>query len=150
MIDVHDKPTRSRNMAAVRATNTKPEVLVRKLLHRAGFRFLLHDKRLPGRPDLVFPKYKAAIFVHGCFWHGHGCHLFKAPKTRPDFWASKIESNQKRDAVANRTLRDAGWRVAEIWECSLKGKSRLSLASLLGATSDWLRGDKSFLTISGE
>ena len=137
-------------MAAVRSTNTKPEVFIRKLLHGAGFRFLLHDKRLPGRPDLVFPRYKAAIFVHGCFWHGHNCHLSKAPKTRPDFWASKIESNRTRDAVAYKALRNAGWRVAEIWECSLKGKSRLSLTSLLDATSDWLKGDQSFLTVSGE
>lgn len=149
-MDVHDKATRSRNMAAVRATNTMPEMLVRKLLHGAGFRFLLHDKRLPGRPDLVFPRYKAAIFVHGCFWHGHKCHLFTAPKTRSDFWASKIESNRTRDAVANKALRSTGWRVAEIWECSLKGKSRVGLASLLDATSDWLRGDESFLTVSGK
>lgn len=137
-------------MAAVRATNTKPEVLVRKLLHRAGFRFLLHDKRLPGRPDLVFPRYNAAIFVHGCFWHGHNCHLFTAPKTRSDFWASKIASNRSRDAIAHNTLRSMGWRVAEIWECSLKGKGRLSLTSLLETTSTWLSGDEPFLTVSGE
>lgn len=137
-------------MAAVRATNTKPEVLVRKLLHRAGFRFLLHDKRLPGRPDLVFPRYNAAIFVHGCFWHGHNCHLFTAPKTRSDFWASKIASNRSRDAITHNTLRSMGWRVAEIWECSLKGKGRLSLTSLLETTSTWLSGDEPFLTVSGE
>jgi len=137
-------------MAAVRATNTKPEVFVRKLLHRAGFRFRLHDKSLPGTPDLVLPRYRAAIFVHGCFWHGHDCHLFKTPKTRPDFWILKIEANRKRDDVAFKALLDAGWRVAEIWECSLKGKSRLSPTSLLDATSDWIRGDEFLLTLSGE
>ena len=137
-------------MAAVRGSDTKPEILVRKLLHGGGFRFLLHDERLPGKPDLVLPRYRATIFVHGCFWHGHDCHLFKTPKTRTDFWVSKIESNRKRDTAVYEALREAGWRVAEIWECSLKGKSRVDLTSLMKAVSDWLKGDDPFLSVSGQ
>src|SRR4051812_25000557 len=104
-------------MAGIRAKDTKPELIVRRGLHRAGLRFRIHDRRLPGKPDLVFPKYKAVVLVHGCFWHGHDCKLFKWPNTRPEFWRSKIGSTINRDAAVRIQLVKAGWRVLEIWEC---------------------------------
>lgn len=138
MTDVHSKETRSKNMAAVSGKNTKPELLIRKALHRRGFRYRLHDKNLPGKPDLVFPKYKAVIFVNGCFWHHHDCHLFTWPSTRKDFWKSKIEANKTRDIEAIKQLRSMGWRVLTIWECSLKGKSRLPAETLISIVSNWI------------
>ena len=98
MTDIVDKATRSRMMSGIRGKDTRPEVLVRKALHALGFRYRLHNKSLPGKPDLSFPKYKAVIFIHGCFWHGHSCRYFKVPKTRTDFWQDKINSNRLRDA----------------------------------------------------
>ena len=103
-------------MAGIRGRNTKPELVIRSVLHRRGFRFRLYRRDLPGKPDLVFPKHRAVIFIHGCFWHGHGCHLFRWPKTREDFWREKIGSNMARDRRQFSALRDAGWRVATIWE----------------------------------
>ena len=107
-------------MSAIKGKNTKPEILVRKALHAAGFRFRLHEKKLPGKPDIVLPQYKTVIFVHGCFWHGHdGCDKFKWPKTRGRFWKNKIGGNQKRDTANKILLLSANWRVATIWECAL-------------------------------
>lgn len=120
MADVVDKATRSRMMSGIRGKNTRPEMIVRKALHAAGFRYRLHGKNLPGRPDLVLPKYQTVIFVHGCFWHGHECSEFKWPKTRPDFWRNKIESNLARDGKAIASLRKMGWKVHVIWECDLR------------------------------
>lgn len=120
MTDVVDSATRSRMMSGIRGKDTKPEWLVRKGLHALGFRYRLHAKELPGRPDLVLPKYQVAIFVHGCFWHGHDCHLFKWPGTRQEFWRQKIEGNVARDARATRALIGMGWRVATVWECGLR------------------------------
>lgn len=107
-------------MSGIRGKNTKPEWLVRRGLHARGFRYRLHPKDLPGTPDLVLPKYKAAIFVHGCFWHGHNCRLFKWPSTRQEFWRQKIEGNVARDARATNSLIEMGWRVATVWECGLR------------------------------
>ena len=108
-------------MSRIRNKNTRPELAVRKFLHAAGFRYRLHDKNLPGKPDIVLPKYRTVIFVHGCFWHGHrDCRYFVVPKTRTDWWLNKINSNIEKDADAAATLRDMGWRVLEIWECGLK------------------------------
>ena len=107
-------------MAGIKGKNTRPEMLVRRGLHAMGFRFLLHDKRLPGKPDLVFPKYRAAIFVHGCFWHGHDCPAFKWPKTREAFWRAKILNNIARDQRHNALLRQSGWNVIVVWECRTK------------------------------
>ena len=113
-------------MSGIRGKNTKPEILVRKLLHAAGFRFRLHRKDLPGKPDIVVPKYKVAIFVNGCFWHGHeNCHLFRLPKSNTEFWEAKIAGNIKRDKKKQAELLDSGWRVLVIWECALKGKLKL-------------------------
>lgn len=120
MTDVVDQATRSRMMSGIRGKNTKPEWQVRRGLHVRGFRYRLHPKDLPGKPDLVLPKYKAAIFVHGCFWHGHNCRLFKWPSTRQEFWRQKIEGNVERDRRAIDALVEMGWRVATVWECGLR------------------------------
>lgn len=120
MADIVDKETRSRMMSGIRGKDTKPELLVRRFLHRAGLRFRLHAK-LPGKPDLVFPKHHTAVFVHGCFWHGHSCRAFRLPKTNTSFWKKKIESNQERDKNAIDNLKLSGWRSIVIWECELRG-----------------------------
>lgn len=138
MTDVHSKETRSKNMAAVSGKDTKPELLIRKALHRHGFRYRLHDKTLPGKPDLVFPRYKAVIFVNGCFWHHHNCHLFKWPSTRKEFWRAKINANKTRDIEAVKHLRVSGWRVLTVWECALKGKARLPENVLISRVSNWI------------
>ena len=117
MVDVVDSATRSRMMSGIRGRNTKPEILIRSLLHRQGFRFRLHVRDMPGKPDIVLPRYRAVVFVHGCFWHGHNCPLFKLPGTRPDFWSEKIERNQNNDNRAKAALLADGWRVGVIWEC---------------------------------
>lgn len=136
MVDVVDRATRSRMMANIRGRDTKPEVMVRRMLHKRGFRFLLHDKRLPGRPDIVLPKYRAAIFVHGCFWHRHeGCRFCTTPATRPSFWRDKFESNVARDAKHVELLLASGWRVATIWECALKERGRQQWSEQL---IDWI------------
>ena len=119
MPDVVDKATRSRMMAAIKGKNTKPEIVVRKALHAAGFRFRLHVKDLPGKPDIVLPKYKTVIFVHGCFWHGHECKDFRWPKNRKTWWRKKIIGNRDRDAVHGIALKTLGWRVAVVWACQL-------------------------------
>lgn len=121
MADVHSKEVRSFNMSRIRSKHTKPEMLVRKHLFSNGFRYRLHDKKLPGSPDILLPKYKSAIFVQGCFWHGHeGCRYFVIPKTRTDWWINKISSNKTRDEVAVSKLVEQGWRIFIIWECELK------------------------------
>lgn len=123
MGDVHDKKTRSYNMSRIRHKDTKPEMLVRSFLHANGFRYTLHDKRLIGKPDLVLPKYKTVVFIHGCFWHGHsGCRYFVIPKTRTDWWKKKIEKNQSNDKTAILLLKKNGWKVIIVWECDLKKK----------------------------
>lgn len=123
MADVHSKETRSYNMSRIRGKNTKPEILVRKFLFSKGFRFRLHDKKLPGKPDIILPKYKIAIFVHGCFWHGHeNCKYFVLPKTRTDWWSNKIQINKNNDDKNKIELSVLGWDVIQIWECELKSK----------------------------
>jgi len=123
--------TRSRMMSGIRATNTKPERLVRSGLHALGFRFVLHRRGLPGSPDLVLPKWSTAVFVHGCFWHGHaGCRYYRIPKTRTGFWTEKIAGNIRRDAAAIEALRACGWRVAVVWECALRRDPRQAIADL--------------------
>lgn len=141
MADVVDRATRSRMMSGIRGKNTKPELTIRRALHARGFRYRIHCKDLPGNPDLCLPKYRAVIFVHGCFWHGHDCHLFKWPKTRPDFWKTKIERNQVVDAAARVRLLSAGWRVMHIWECSLKGRSITALDEVVLRVVRWLHSD---------
>jgi DNA mismatch endonuclease, patch repair protein len=149
MADVHDEQTRSRNMAAVKSKNTKPELLIRRILHRAGFRFRLHPKLIAGKPDIVLPRFRAAIHVNGCFWHGHGCHLFKQPGSRSEFWLDKIGRNKVRDAAHLATLQQEGWRTCTVWECALRGKQRLTIGELESALSDWLRSDQRSASIEG-
>ncbi|MES0110173.1 DNA mismatch endonuclease Vsr [Mesorhizobium sp. M0013] len=149
MPDVFDAATRSRMMAGIRSKDTKPEMLLRRGLHARGLRYLLHDRRLPGRPDMVFPARRAVLFAHGCFWHGHDCPLFRLPLTRPEFWAAKIQKNQEIDARSTAALADAFWRVGIVWECALKGRGRLPLDPLLDACAGWVAGDEPILEIRG-
>lgn len=142
MVDVLTPEQRRLNMSRVRGKDTKPEMLLRKGLHALGFRFRLHRRDLPGCPDLVFPKYHAVIFVHGCFWHGHDCPLFKRPATNPDFWVRKIERNQANDAKAQDALLAMGWRVMIVWECALRGKSRLPIDDVFTSIVAWLGGQE--------
>ena len=133
MADVHNKKTRSYNMSQIKSKDTKPEMLVRKFLHANGFRYKLHDKKLPGKPDIVLPKYHTVIFVHGCFWHGHdSCKYFVMPKTRVAFWKTKIFGNKDKDIRNKKALTKAGWRIIIVWECQLKpAKVDKTLARLL-------------------
>ena len=139
MVDIVSPAKRSNMMSGIKGKNTKPEVMIRKALHRRGFRYRLNAKDLPGKPDIVFPKHKAIIFIHGCFWHGHDCHLFKWPKSREDFWREKITGNQKRDEVVMGQYTRTDWRNMIIWECALKGKTRLPFDSLVDEISNWLQ-----------
>ena len=123
MADVHSKETRSYNMSRIRSKDTKPELLVRKFLHINGFRYRLHVTNLPGKPDIVLPKYKTVILVHGCFWHGHeGCKYFTIPKTKTEWWANKISLTQGKDLQHFEALKKAGWKVIIVWECELRKK----------------------------
>ena len=148
--DTVSAAVRSRMMAAVKGKNTKPELAIRSALHRRGFRFRLHRKGLPGRPDLVFTRRNAVIFVHGCFWHGHDCHLFRWPKSREDFWREKIDRNIERDRNQREALVNAGWRVGTVWECALKGKTRLPFDSVVDQCAIWLESDIKTLEVSGD
>jgi DNA mismatch endonuclease, patch repair protein len=139
MADVHSQATRRRNMAAIRAKDTRPELLVRRSLHSAGYRFRLHDSVLPGRPDIVLPKHHAVILINGCFFHGHECTTFRWPATRAEFWREKITGNRDRDTRNLVRLREQGWRVLVIWECALRGDSTKRSAALASAVT-WLRG----------
>lgn len=121
MTDIVDKATRSRIMSSIRGKNTKPEMTVRRFLHAAGFRYRLHRKDLPGKPDLILPKYNLVVFVHGCFWHQHhGCHYAYTPVSNAVQWREKLEGNRQRDLVQQQQLLDMGWRVLVVWECGLK------------------------------
>lgn len=141
MGDVVDSVTRSQMMAGIKGKHTKPERKVRVYLHRNGFRYSLHRRDLPGTPDLVLRKYHAVVFVHGCFWHMHkGCKFATFPSTRPEFWRQKLEANGARDERQCRDLRRMGWRVAVVWECSLKLRPGAALAEL----SDFLRSDQGY------
>ena len=142
MTDVHDRQTRSRNMAAIRNSNTKPELRVRKELHRRGLRYSLKNRALPGKPDVVLSKYRVAVFVHGCFWHRHNCNYFKLPKTNTEFWKNKISANVQRDVEVIRQITDIGYRVLIIWECSFKGRNKERLDSLFESIILWIRLDE--------
>ena len=145
MPDIVDEATRSRMMSGIRGKDTRPEMVVRRGLHAMGFRYKLHDGTLPGKPDLVFPARRAVILVNGCFWHGHDCHLFKWPSSRADFWKRKILRNREKDAETLEALYSDGWRVLTVWECALKGSTRLSAGEVVRKAARWLRsgGDSS-------
>jgi DNA mismatch endonuclease (patch repair protein) len=138
MADVHTPEQRARNMRAVRNRDTDPEIVVRKILFAGGFRFRLHVRALPGVPDIVLPKHRAVIFVNGCFWHGHDCHLFKTPKTRTEFWMGKIDGNRARDGRNTQALAEAGWRVLTVWECAVRGRLRHTPYETGDALAAWL------------
>ena len=148
MADVVDPATRSRMMSGIRGKNTKPEMMIRRGLHARGFRYRLHCQ-LPGKPDICLAKYRAVIFVHGCFWHGHDCHLFRWPSTRPDFWRKKIERNRAVDERALAALKANGWRTATVWECVLKGAGRRPADMTLDCLSRWLNSGEADLQIQG-
>lgn len=133
MADVHDKKTRSYNMSQIKAKDTKPEMIVRKFLHNNGYRYRLHDKKLPGKPDIILKKYESVVFVHGCFWHGHeGCKYFVIPKTRTDWWRNKIFTTKRKDLKNYDALKKNGWKVHIVWECELKSnKVEETLKALL-------------------
>jgi DNA mismatch endonuclease (patch repair protein) len=125
MTDVHEPEVRSYNMSQIKGKDTKPEIMVRKFLHINGFRYRLHDKKLPGKPDIVLNKYNTVIFIHGCFWHGHtGCKYFVVPKTRTKWWLDKINGNKQKDKETITKLRKTGWNIITIWECELKPEKR--------------------------
>jgi DNA mismatch endonuclease (patch repair protein) len=149
MTDIVNAADRSRMMRGICSKNTKPERHVRSLLHRRGFRFRLHVRDLHGKPDIVLPRYRAVIFVNGCFWHGHTCPLFRVPATRSDFWWAKIERNRANDQRAIAALSASGWRVATVWECALRGRNAIDDSVVSDAMSQWLRGDTPFLDIAG-
>ena len=147
MIDVHDQATRSRNMAAIKGKNTRTELWLRHRLHSLGFRYRLNVGSLPGKPDLVFPRYKAVIFVHGCFWHMHHCSLFRLPATRTQWWEIKLSKNRQRDLAEQDKLRELGWRVLLVWECAIKGRQKLPEPELLIQISEWLKSGSCYAEI---
>ena len=151
MADIVDEATRSRMMSGIKGKDTKPEIAIRKMLHAAGFRYRLHDKRLPGKPDLVLPKYCTAIFVHGCFWHGHeNCSLFRLPGSRQEFWSDKIGGNMKRDASHAHALLESGWDVVTVWECAIRGRLKLDHTDLSATLEQFIkRPSAGFLEIRG-
>jgi DNA mismatch endonuclease (patch repair protein) len=148
-MDTVDRQTRSRIMASVGQKNTGAEMILRRALHANGFRYRLHVRHLPGSPDLVFPRFRAAVFVHGCYWHAHGCYRSTVPKSRKNFWTEKFDANRRRDAAKAAALRDLDWRVLTVWECALKGKTALPLPNVVDLIADWLRSEDKAAEISG-
>ena len=137
MTDIVDQQTRSRMMSGIRGKNTKPELALRRALHARGFRFRLHSGKVHGRPDLVLPKHRAVVFVHGCFWHRHeGCRYTTTPATRPEFWQTKFDANVARDSAVRAKLLEDGWRVATVWECALRKPEQVAVAT--DRLSEWL------------
>ena len=136
-------------MARIKGRDTKPEIALRSGLHRLGLRFTL-DSKLPGRPDIVFPKYRTAVFFHGCFWHGHeGCSLFRLPRTRTEFWSMKITGNRERDRRVLAELAALGWRVGVVRECAIRGRTRRGMGEVCSDLATWIRGSGEFLEITG-
>jgi DNA mismatch endonuclease (patch repair protein) len=140
---------RHHNLASVKSTNTRPELYVRSGLHRAGLRFRLHNRNLPGTPDLYLAKHRLCLFIHGCFWHRHDCHLFKCPKTREEFWRTKITRNQQRDRKQFDQLLVSGYRVGIVWECSVKGRLRMPEERFFEVLVGQIMGSDDFFEILG-
>lgn len=137
-MDILTAEQRRFNMSRIRGRNTKPELVVRSTLHALGYRFRLHRGDLPGRPDVVLPRWRIAVFINGCFWHHHDCRYFKMPATRQDFWQEKIRRTVERDRAANRALIDHGWRTLTIWECAIRGVDKISSEELAVAIDQFL------------
>lgn len=146
---MHGPETRRLNMQRIRSRDTKPELMIRRGLHARGHRFRLHVRDLPGTPDLVFPRYRAVIQVHGCFWHGHDCALSAIPKTNTEFWAAKIAANIARDKTVTDKLGKLGWRHLTIWECALRGRSKRSPDDLMVACETFLKSTDPHAELSG-
>jgi DNA mismatch endonuclease (patch repair protein) len=146
MADVVTLEKRSLMMSGIKSRDTKPELFIRNRIHHEGFRYLLHGVKLPGKPDLVFPKYKAVIFINGCFWHAHDCTYFKWPQTRAQFWKEKLEGNRNRDQSNIGKLNSMGWRVGIVWECSLQCDSH-GQEKLIKWLSCWLKSSRQYFEI---
>ncbi len=152
MADIVDSKTRSRMMSGIRGKNTKAEIEIRKKLFASGFRYRLHDTRLPGKPDIILPRYKAVIFIHGCFWHAHDCKLFKIPSTRRSFWRKKLKGNRKKDEENNRNLIKEGWRILTVWECAFRGagkKRGKQIEGIVNKTKKWIMSKNKFKEMRG-
>jgi DNA mismatch endonuclease (patch repair protein) len=149
MVDIVSKKKISKMMSGIHDKDTRPELKIRSALHKLGYRYKLHDKHIPGKPDLVLPKYNAAILIHGCFWHPHNYHLFKWLLTRPEYWKEKISGNKKRDERNLQALKEMGWSILIIWECALKGKNKLDFGSTIKSISDWLKSSNQYAEITG-
>lgn len=149
MTDIVDQQTRSRMMSGIRGKDTKPELALRRALHARGFRFRLHSKAVHGRPDLVLPKYRAVVFVHGCFWHRHeGCRYTTTPSTRQEFWHAKFTASVARDAAVRGKLLKDGWRVATVWECALR--KPVQIVASIDRLSAWLRSEEDQIEIGAK
>lgn len=141
--------TRKRIMSSIKSKNTKPEMIIRKGLFRRGYRYRLYDKKIPGTPDVIFPRFQALIFVHGCFWHGHGCKLYRMPKNNVLYWESKILRNQQRDSEILQRLLSLNWRVMLIWECAIVGKYSYSPDTLFSQIEKWLHSSNNYQILEG-
>lgn len=141
-MDTVDRVTRSKIMASVGQCDTGVEMMMRSALHRMGLRYRLHVRALPGSPDLVFPRYRAVVFVHGCYWHSHGCHRSTVPKSRKAFWRTKFEANKARDDRQRAELLSRGWRVFIVWECALRGKTARSPEASAERVRRWLESNR--------
>jgi DNA mismatch endonuclease (patch repair protein) len=148
-MDTVDRATRSRIMSRVGRKNTGAELLLRTALHRSGLRYRLHDKTLPGSPDLVFPRFHAVIFVHGCYWHSHGCYRTTIPKSRRTFWLAKFDANRLRDSRNIERLIDMGWRIMTVWECAIRGKTATPPKNIAKLVGVWLVGKETWGEIPG-
>ena len=149
MADLVPPHVRSRIMASIRGKNTKIELGVRKALFGLGYRYRLHPRSLPGKPDIVLPKHHAVIFVNGCFWHGHDCRLFRPPKTNPAFWRKKIAANRNTDTKALRKLRTIGWRTFTVWECCLRGRTKEQVVTVIYRLDRWIRSHSTHGEVRG-
>lgn len=149
MADIVDSVTRSRMMSGIKSRNTRPEMLIRRGLYHKGYRFRLHDARLPGKPDMVFRSRRSIIMVHGCFWHWHDCHLFKWPSSRKDFWHSKITRNQQKDKETEEALLREGWRILTVWECAVKGRTKQTPEQVVDQCAQWLERGEILAEITG-
>ena len=149
-MDIVSPAVRSRMMAGIRTRDTKPEVTFRKGLHSRGYRYRLHPQTMPGKPDFVLPRFRVAVYVHGCFWHFHDCSLFKMPSTRRDFWSAKLSRNKARDAVVAAEIMEAKWRRLTVWECALRGRGNLGLEASLDLAEEWLKSESGQLEIRGK
>jgi len=149
MADRVDNATRHRIMSSNKAKNTGPELEIRKALFHEGFRFRVHDRELPGRPDIVLPKWRVAIFVHGCYWHGHECRRKPCAKSNTSFWGKKIRYNKERDLISRNQLLEESWRVLVVWECAVRRRSpAFSESDDLRKTAAWIKGNGRFAILS--